>query len=134
MGIVRAGLAYFALVFAAGFVLGPIRVLVLTPRLGELGAVLVEAPLMALAIVLAASWLARRGVTPSGIPARWGMGAVALACLFTAEIGTALALRGLSPSDYGARLLEPPGLVFLALAAFFAAFPALQGLPPARRS
>lgn len=132
--MIRAGLLYFALVFAAGFVLGPIRVLVLTPRLGDLGAVMVEAPLMLTAIALAGLWLARRGVMPVGVAARLKVGAVALACLFTAEIGTALALRGSSLAEYGARLREPPGLVFLALATFFALFPAIHGAVVTRRS
>jgi hypothetical protein len=35
-----AAIVYFAIVFATGFVFGTIRVLVLTPRIGEFGAVL----------------------------------------------------------------------------------------------
>jgi hypothetical protein len=128
-----AGAIYFALVFAAGFALGPIRVLVLTPRLGELAAVLVEAPLMLAAIILAGVWLSRRGVTPREGTARLLMGSVALVLLFAAEIGTALLLRGQSFADYAARLTEPAGLVFLALAAFFALWPALHRPAAARR-
>lgn len=133
MGAVRAGAIYFALVFAAGFVLGPIRVLVLAPRMGELGAVLVEAPLMVGAIVLAGVWLARRGVTPEGSGSRLVMGGVALACLFAAEVGTASLLRGQSLSDYASRLVQPAGHVFLGLASFFALWPALHGLLDPRR-
>ena len=51
-----AGAAYFAVVFATGFALGVVRVLVTAPRLGETGAVLLEVP-----IILAASWFAARG-------------------------------------------------------------------------
>jgi len=35
MRILKAALAYFALVFGAGFMLGPIRILWVAPRLGE---------------------------------------------------------------------------------------------------
>ena len=43
---IKAGIAYFALVFGAGFVLGMIRVPFLVPRLGERVAELVEMPFM----------------------------------------------------------------------------------------
>ena len=49
---------YFALVFAAGFVLGPFRILWAVPRFGERIAALMEAPIMLVVIVLAARWIA----------------------------------------------------------------------------
>jgi len=42
--IVKAALAYAAIVFAVGFVFGTLRTLVLAPWLGALGAVLAEVP------------------------------------------------------------------------------------------
>lgn len=51
-----AGLAYFTLVFAAGFALGTARVLVLLPGVGETTAVLLELPL-----ILTVSWLPAGG-------------------------------------------------------------------------
>ena len=47
-----AGDAYFALVFAAGFLLGSIRVLIIIPRSGEAVVVGLELPIM-----LAVSWI-----------------------------------------------------------------------------
>ena len=44
MQIVKAAVLYFALVFGAGFVLGPIRILWVAPRLGARVAELLEAP------------------------------------------------------------------------------------------
>jgi hypothetical protein len=44
--ILKAGICYFVIVFVAGFILGPIRILLIVPRLGERAAELMEAPLM----------------------------------------------------------------------------------------
>jgi hypothetical protein len=44
--VLKAGGLYFALVFAAGFALGPIRLLWLVPRFGARSAELMEAPVM----------------------------------------------------------------------------------------
>jgi hypothetical protein len=53
--ILKAALAYFALVFGAGFLLGPIRILFIVPRFGVLVAELMEYPLM-LVVIVAAVW------------------------------------------------------------------------------
>jgi hypothetical protein len=58
--IIWAGLTYFALVFGVGFILGPIRILLIVPRLGERVAELLEAPVMLLVIIFAALWVVRR--------------------------------------------------------------------------
>lgn len=57
MPVLTAALAYSALVFAAGFALGTLRVLLLAPRLGEMAAVALELPVM-----LVLSWVAARAV------------------------------------------------------------------------
>ena len=41
---IKAGIAYFAVVLGAGFILGSIRVPLLVPRLGERIAELIEMP------------------------------------------------------------------------------------------
>ena len=51
---------YFAIVFGVGFLLGPIRVFLLEPRLGATLAVLLEAPL--LLIAMAATLLSPYGL------------------------------------------------------------------------
>jgi hypothetical protein len=57
---IKAGLAYFALVFGAGFVLGAVRVSFLVPRFGERISELSEMPLMFAVIVIAARFVMRR--------------------------------------------------------------------------
>src|SRR5687768_13708282 len=58
--ILKAAVVYFVLVFGTGFVLGPIRILFLVPRFGMRLAELIEAPIMLMAILLAAKWLVRK--------------------------------------------------------------------------
>jgi len=81
----RAGVWYFASIFALGFVLGTIRILLLAPIAGETAAVLIESP-----VILTASWFAGRyfikrlGVT-SHVASRALMGLCAFALLIVAE-------------------------------------------------
>src|SRR5512139_3302975 len=100
MRVAGAGIVYFLLVFGAGFVLGPIRVLWVVPRLGERAAELLEAPIMLTVIVGAARWVVRTLAVPPAIPARLGMGLLALALLLIAELVLVLPLRGMSFDDY----------------------------------
>jgi hypothetical protein len=58
--ILKAGALYFAAVFAAGFVLGTIRTLLIVPRFGVRTAELMEAPIMFVVTILSASWVTRR--------------------------------------------------------------------------
>jgi hypothetical protein len=46
MHTLKAGVLYFTLVFGAGFVLGPMRILCLVPRVGTRTAELMEMPMM----------------------------------------------------------------------------------------
>ena len=55
----KAGVAYFALVFAAGFALGTVRTLWAVPRLGVRTAELAESPIMFGISILAARWVVR---------------------------------------------------------------------------
>jgi len=75
---IKAGLAYFAIVFTVAFLLGILRVFAVAPRLGETGAVLAEVPIILSASRLACGWLVRRlGASDRGI--RLAMGGTAFA-------------------------------------------------------
>ncbi len=128
---IKAGLLYFLIVFAAGFVLGSVRTLVLAPRLGEVAAVLLELPLL-----LAIAWFTCRRLTAalavSPDPrARIIMGELAFVLTILAEVVLG-ALLGRSVLDVFAGFATTAGLLGLAGQALFGVFPLLQALP--RRS
>jgi len=87
MQILQAGLFYFAMVFAVGFVLGAIRTLWIVPRVGTRMAELVEAPIMLVVTIAAARWIVLRLAVPAIPSARLGMGGIALGLLLVAEFG-----------------------------------------------
>jgi hypothetical protein len=97
MTIVAA--TYFAIVFAAGFVFGTVRVLWLVPRLGVRLAELTELPLMLAAVFVASRWINRRFLTGQGQSARLIVGVMALALLLLAEMLLGWTLRGLTPRE-----------------------------------
>lgn len=105
---VKAGAAYFAVVFAVGFALGTVRTLFLAPRLGELLAVVIELPLMLGASWLACGWAVRRWrIAPTAGP-RLTMGAFAFALLIIAEATLSLTTFDRSLTDSSAT--SPPRL------------------------
>jgi hypothetical protein len=86
MQTLKAGAIYFLLVFAVGWVLGPIRELWLVPHLGRTIGSLLEAPLMVIAMILAAGWVLRGLNVTYALNARLAVGLVALGILFVAEL------------------------------------------------
>ena len=121
--ILKAGLLYFATVFAVGFVLGVLRVLWAVPRFGPRGAELIEMPLMLVATILAALWVVRRLAVPPGTWTRLCMGLVALGFLLLTELSVVLQLRGLSVEEYLANRDPLSGTVYLLMLGLFAAMP-----------
>ena len=121
-----AGVLYFGIVFAAGFVLGTIRTLFLVPRLGEVAAVSIEAP-----VILGVSWAVagfciRRLGVPSDLTSRLFMGGVAFALLMLAEAGVSTEIFGNSLLGFLASLTSIPGIMGFASQIAFALFPALR--------
>jgi hypothetical protein len=122
---IRAGVAYFAIVFGAGFVLGTIRVPFLVPHLGERASELIEMPFMAAVILVSARFISTRFALPAATIVRLGAGCLALALLLAAELLLAVALQHRTPGDYIASRDPVSGSVYLALLALLALMPLL---------
>lgn len=117
----KAALAYWGAIFAAGFVLGTVRVLWLAPTVGEVRAVLIELPVMLAASWLAAKWLVRRfGIRSAG--QALAMGALAFALLMASEAGLALMI-GEGLSVWLGAMTRIPGALGLAGQVAFAVMP-----------
>ncbi len=140
MRVLQAGAIYFALVFAAGFVLGAVRVTFVVPRLGERTAELLELPFMMLLVVLVSRWRQRR--TPElGPSQQLGVGGVALLLLLAAECALGAVLQGRSPVEVLLTHDPVSGPVYYASLVLFALLPSWWARrlnrpapPPRRRS
>jgi hypothetical protein len=134
MRALKAGLLYFALVFAAGFVLGPIRILWLVPRVGQRAAELIEMPFMLVVIVLAARWTVRRLTVPPRAAARLTMGCIAAVLLLLVEFTVVLWLQGASLADYLAKRDPIAAAAYYLSVGFFALAPLLIAHAGRRRA
>jgi hypothetical protein len=90
----KAGLVYFAIVFAVGFLLGTLRVLVVAPKLGEPSAVLIELPVVLVISWIACGWTIIRFAVPGALAPRLMMGGTAFAALMAAEMGVSVIAFG----------------------------------------
>lgn len=125
MRIATAALLYFAIVFGVGFVLGPIRVLWLEPRLGPVIATIGEAPFLLATMVVASRWVPRvvRLRQDLGSLALMGLGALALQQ--SADLAVGSRLRGISPAEQLGNFATTQGVIYAALLAAFKMIPLL---------
>ncbi len=123
MQTLKAGVLYFILVFAAGFVLGTVRILWLAPHFGTRYAELMEAPIMLAVIIFAARWVVRRVVTSTAAPRLLAVGFIALGLLLATEFSVVLWLQGLTIESYLARRDPIAGTVYLIMLGVFALMP-----------
>lgn len=128
-----AALPYTLVVFAAGAVLGTLRVLWLAPRLGEGAAILVEIPVMLAVSFIVARTVVHRMRVPARLAARLAMGVAAFALLQGAEVALAVLAFGRTLAEHLATIAAPARLPGLAAQVVFAAIPALLLLGVARR-
>jgi hypothetical protein len=123
--IAAASVLYFAVVFGAGMLLGPIRVFWLEPRLGKSIAVLCEMPFLLTAMVLAARWLPGivRLSGARGQLVAMGLGALILQQL--ADVVVGIMLRGLTLSEQLQNFETPAGVIYAVALLLFVAVPVL---------
>ena len=125
MQTLKAGVLYFAVIFGAGFVLGPIRILWVVPRLGARMAELLEAPVMLVITIVAARQIVRRLAVPLTPSSRLGMGGIAFGLMLIAEFTFVLWLRGLSIREYLAGRDPVAATVYYVVLGLFAVMPLL---------
>ena len=106
-----AGGVYFLTLFALGFVLGTVRVLVVAPLVGDFAATVAEAPVMLIAAVVVWGWVSRRATAQEARWKRWIVVAVFLALLVAAETWLGAILFGRTASRQWAALTSPAGLM-----------------------
>ena len=126
--ILIAALLYFAIVFSVGFLLGPIRVLLLEPAVGSTVAVLCEAPLLLTAMILAARWLPKKLQLPMTATALATMGIGALILQQLADLAVGLYVRELTSTQMLETYKTPVGAIYALLLAAFAAMPAVVNM------
>jgi hypothetical protein len=78
MRALKAGVIDFLLVFALGWISGPIRELWAVPRFGRVMALLAEAVIMLLAMIVTSRWVIRRFEVPHTFGSTIPVGLVAL--------------------------------------------------------
>lgn len=122
----KAGAIYFGVVFSIAFVLGTIRVLVVTPRLGAINAVLLEAPLILAVSWFASRWTVKKINVANETSQRVVMGLFAFFLLMVAEFSLSILVFGTPIQAYFAAFLSPQGAIGLAAQALFALIPAIQ--------
>jgi hypothetical protein len=130
---VRAGSLYFAVVFAAGVVLGVPRTLFIAPALGELTAVLLEVPAMLAIAWVACGWALNKADVASRVSQRLIVGAIALMLLLVAEVSLSFLLTGKTPLEHFLGYTQPSALIGLAAQVAYAGFPLFKGTSLARR-
>jgi len=123
--ILKAALFYFAIVFGVGFLCGPIRIYWLEPNFGALTALLVETPILVMAMLFAARYVPRKLRLPAQWSAHAGMGAIALVLVLIADVIVGLLLRKLSMAEMLANFSTPTGRIYAGALLLFALLPML---------
>lgn len=97
--LLKPAAIYFAVVFAAGFLLGTIRILLIVPRIGVRAAELIETPVMLLVSAFVARWILRQFPNIRGSADSLAVGLIAVVLLLAAELAVGIFLFHLSITD-----------------------------------
>jgi hypothetical protein len=132
MPVISAALLYFGIVFGIGFLLGPVRVIWLEPRLGAVLANLCEAPFLIIAMVLAARSIPKMVGLARDLPALLAMGVGALILQQIADFAVGIGLRDLTLSEQLAHFATTQGFIYGVLLILFCLMPVLLNRNKAR--
>jgi hypothetical protein len=122
--VMKAALGYFLIVFPAAFVIGAVRVTMITPHTGPLMAVALEVPIiLGLAWIVAGGVLARRTF---GGQECLAMGVMAFVLLMVAEMTMAVLLFGQTPRIFLTNITTASGMLGLSGQIGFAFVPLLR--------
>jgi hypothetical protein len=128
MNNAKAGVSYFAMIFALGFVLGTVRVLVIIPYIGEWYATLLELPVILTASWFVSGWLINRMQIAPDNASRLMMGLIAFSLLVLADLMLGLAF-GRSLGEQASAITQPAGLLGLAGQVVFGLLPWIRAFP-----
>jgi len=123
MNTLKPAIAYFALVFGIGFMLGTIRILWIVPSIGVRTAELIEMLPMFVAILLSARWINQHFADVDNISTRLKIGFLAMSFLLGAEIALGVGLQGASISEVLLNHDPVSGTVYYAMLILFALMP-----------
>lgn len=114
---------YFGIVFAFGFALGAIRVLLLVPYLGEENSELLEVPFMIFVCYLSARYVVTLAGDRSTAPQMVVVGILALLYLLAVEFSAVLWLRELSVAEYLNSKYSVAGIAYVVSLVLYTTFP-----------
>jgi hypothetical protein len=117
---------YFVLVFAVGFGLGTVRVMLVVPWLGAFAATLIEIPLMLAFAFFGCRWLLARWQAPPVPAQRWAMALWFLGLLALFEWQLGILLFGRTAAQQWALLASPAGMAGLGAQLIAALMPVIQ--------
>jgi len=127
------GLVYCVLTYGIGFVLGTIRVLLITPNIGPIFAVMLELPFMVLASALVCPRVIIWFSISDDFGQRMTMGAVGFTALMLIEAGMGQFIFGQTPTVFLDALLTPEGMLGLFGQLCFALMPIVISKPGFQR-
>lgn len=117
-----AGALYAVALFALGFLLGTLRVMLVVPMLGEFAATLIELPLMLTAAYVMCRWIVRRWRVAERASTRAAMALSFLLLMLLFEAVLGLTLMGRTAAEQAAAFATPSGLAGLAAQTISALF------------
>lgn len=121
--MLKAALASAIAIFGFGFLFGTLRIFLLIPRLGALGAVSVELPFMLVASALVWHWTLGYFRVPADGAKRLITGLGAFAVLMGLEYVLSWVISEAGPQRFLADIVNPAGLLGLAGQFAFALMP-----------